>query len=86
MSLLTDDTGKIIGIVATKADGGKLTVRAKAVILCTGGFGGNEDMLKQNVTIAPLPKLAEDMQKLIASGGVAYKADNLEGASPCPSL
>jgi fumarate reductase flavoprotein subunit len=51
MSLLTDDTGKIIGVVATKDDSGKLTVRAKAVILCTGGFGGNEDMLKQNASI-----------------------------------
>lgn len=45
--LLTDDSGKIVGVVATKNDGSKLRVNAKVVILATGGFGGNEDMMKE---------------------------------------
>lgn len=45
--LITDDSGKVIGVIATKEDGSKLKVNAKAVILATGGFGGNEEMLKE---------------------------------------
>lgn len=45
--LLTDDSGKVVGVVATKNDGSKLKVNAKAVILATGGFGGNEDMMRE---------------------------------------
>lgn len=51
MTLLSDEAGKILGVVAAKADGGKLTVRAKEVILCTGGFGGDEEMIKASVGI-----------------------------------
>lgn len=44
--LIQDDDGNITGVIAQKEDGTKLKVNAKAVILATGGFGGNEDMLK----------------------------------------
>ena len=45
--LITDDSGKVSGVIATKEDGSKLKVNAKAVIIATGGFGGNEEMLKE---------------------------------------
>lgn len=45
--LLTDDSGKVVGVIATKDDGSKLKVNAEAVILATGGFGGNEDMMRE---------------------------------------
>lgn len=46
-SLLTDDSGAVVGAVCTKADGGTLTVNAGAVIVSTGSFAGNEEMMRQ---------------------------------------
>lgn len=40
------DGEKVTGIVASKADGGTLTVNAKAVIVTTGGYGTNDDAIK----------------------------------------
>ena len=43
-SILTDEDGKICGIAA-ESKGNKVTVKAKAVILATGGFGANLKMV-----------------------------------------
>ncbi|MFD3261085.1 FAD-dependent oxidoreductase [Paenibacillus lentus] len=45
--LLQDDKGVVNGIIATKKDGSTLTVHAKSVILATGGFAGNSEMMKE---------------------------------------
>jgi fumarate reductase flavoprotein subunit len=39
--------GKVVGVKAKARDGAAVTVRAKAVILATGGFGGNPEMQKK---------------------------------------
>ena len=44
-SILTDNGGKISGVLAEGSDGGKVTVNAKAVILAAGGFGANLKMV-----------------------------------------
>ncbi len=41
------EDGKAAGIRCEKEDGGILTIHADAVILATGGFGGNEAMVKE---------------------------------------
>lgn len=41
------EEGEIKGIIATGVNGQKVTVRAKAVVLATGGFGANTKMLQQ---------------------------------------
>ena len=43
--ILTDADGAAVGIVATGKNGETVTVNAKAVILATGGFGANLDMV-----------------------------------------
>lgn len=43
--LVQDKEGKITAVLAEKADGGKLTVHTRAVVLATGGYGGNETRL-----------------------------------------
>ncbi len=45
-SLIIKDN-KICGITATKEDGGTLSINAKAVVLATGGFGGNKDKVAE---------------------------------------
>lgn len=47
--LIKEADGKVVGVMAKKEDGSLLKVSAKAVILATGGFGGNEEMLKQYI-------------------------------------
>lgn len=44
--LIIED-GEIKGVKAEKADGGTLTVKAQSVILATGGFGGNEELVAE---------------------------------------
>lgn len=43
--ILTDADGAAVGIEATNKNGAAVTVNAKAVILATGGFGANLDMV-----------------------------------------
>ena len=44
-SILTDDTGKVTGVLAQGKHGNKITVKAKSVILAAGGFGANLKMV-----------------------------------------
>ena len=43
--LLTDANGAVVGVKATGSTGETITVNAKAVVLTTGGFGANLDMV-----------------------------------------
>lgn len=44
--------GKAVGVRATKADGTSVTINAKAVILCTGGFAGSDAMQEKYIAQA----------------------------------
>lgn len=46
-ALLTDEAGAVIGVEAQAADGHKVTVHAKAVVLATGGYDGNQEMMRK---------------------------------------
>lgn len=71
--LIKDSNGKVSGVICTKADGGKLKVNAKAVILATGGFGGNVEMLKEQFgdkyTIGQVASCTGDGLKMAWSAG-----------------
>ena len=45
--ILTDDNGAAVGIKATGASGETITINAKAVILTSGGFGANMEMVTE---------------------------------------
>lgn len=47
--LIQDKSGRITGVIARNHKGEKVTVHAMAVILATGGFPGNPEMLKKYV-------------------------------------
>jgi succinate dehydrogenase/fumarate reductase flavoprotein subunit len=47
--LRTNDDGDVIGVVAEGPDGEKIVIEAKKVILATGGFARNEDLLARFV-------------------------------------
>lgn len=44
-SLIQDETGKILGVQCINADKAKQNIYAKAVILATGGFANNQELL-----------------------------------------
>ena len=46
-ALITDGTGRVTGVKAVSADGQEIEFTGKTVILATGGFGQNHDMLVQ---------------------------------------
>lgn len=45
--LLQDDTGKVVGVEATDAKGNTIIVHAESVVLATGGFTMNEEMMAE---------------------------------------
>lgn len=45
--LITDADGAVVGAKCTKADGGTLTVNAKSVIMSTGSFANNPELMKE---------------------------------------
>ncbi len=45
--ILTDDNGAAVGIVAEGKNGETVTINAKAVVLTTGGFGANNEMVAE---------------------------------------
>jgi fumarate reductase flavoprotein subunit len=45
--LLVDRKGNISGIIAQDIKGREITIRSSCVIICTGGFSGNEELIKQ---------------------------------------
>ena len=54
-SLVQDENGKVCGVTAIADDGSELTFEGKAVILCTGGFGQNSELVAE---VAPNLKYA----------------------------
>jgi len=45
--ILRGENGNITGIVATKEGGGEFNIYAKSVVIATGGFAGNKELLKK---------------------------------------
>lgn len=51
--LITDESGAVVGVKATMSDGTPVTVNAKGVILATGGYAKNEEMLDKYEDFLP---------------------------------
>ena len=45
--LIFDKDNKVSGVIAKKSDGTTLRINAKSVVLATGGFGGNSEMMSE---------------------------------------
>ncbi|XBS71362.1 FAD-binding protein [Acerihabitans sp. KWT182] len=76
-SLIQDKDGHVTGLIAQKAGGGKLIVHAKAVIIASGGFGGNEKLVRDvmdtpNIHILAWPNQGEGVKMAWAAGGAEW--------------
>ena len=61
--ILINDGGRIIGIAAINNGGETVVIKAKAVIIATGGFASNEEMLKKYVPDISTPGMAKLMYR-----------------------
>ncbi len=48
-SIIVDEDGNAVGVKCEKEDGGTLTVNAKSVIISTGSFANNEELMKETL-------------------------------------
>lgn len=70
------ENGAVVGIKAQKSDGTPVEIRAEAVLICTGGYLGNEEMMAEhfgNVKINPLGNTLSDgagIDMVVSAGGV----------------
>jgi fumarate reductase flavoprotein subunit len=63
VDLVISATGAVTGVVAENEKGGVFTLAAKAVILATGGFASNTEMLKRYVPDVNAPGMAKLMYR-----------------------
>lgn len=49
------ENGKVVGVKAQDADGEELNIGAKAVVLATGGFANNDEMIRKYSWVPNLP-------------------------------
>lgn len=56
---LIQENGKVVGVVAQNDDGDKITIKSGAVIIATGGFGANPEMMKQYMRFPGVDGLAQ---------------------------
>ncbi|MDO5299798.1 MAG: FAD-dependent oxidoreductase [Clostridia bacterium] len=84
--LLTDESGAVVGLKAEKADGTTVTVNAGAVILATGGYAHNEEMLAKYNDFLPtnvnsgVPKgnVGDGLTMAVAVGAKNFDAPGLQ--------
>ena len=74
------EEGKAVGVKAVKADGTPVTVRAKAVILATGGFGGSDELMEEYLGEAwrlygMAQNTGDGLRMATAAGAATYNAD-----------
>ncbi|MCI6529485.1 MAG: FAD-dependent oxidoreductase [Mesosutterella sp.] len=57
--LIQGKDGVVRGVIATEKDGSRLTINAKAVIIATGGFGANKEMMQKYMRFPGVDGLAQ---------------------------
>jgi fumarate reductase flavoprotein subunit len=75
--LMLDDAGGVTGVVAENHKGETISIAAKAVILATGGFASNKEMLKKYVPDVSEPGMAKLMYRGPAADGRTGDGINL---------
>ena len=86
VSRLIKENGTVVGCVAEDEDGNEFEVRAPATIICTGGFGANDDMIKEecgltvgeNIFPYQIPGLDGDGIKMAWDAGAGKSTTGME--------
>lgn len=95
---LIKEDGAVTGVIAVDKSGKEITIEAKAVIVCTGGAGGNPEFIKKetgwdfgkNMFNFAIPGIVGDGLKMMWEAGVdklpvrIEQAANFEGIDELP--
>lgn len=81
-SLIVDEDGTVTGAVATKEDGGTLTMNATATVVATGGFGADTDkaaeiLKSEYYTSLGMPNAGEGLYAMEEIGAINWDATPL---------
>lgn len=71
--LVTDGDGRVTGVIACAADGSEVTFTGKAVLLATGGFGKNHEMVV-SVRLDLVNAITDEMAPTTGDGIVMAQA------------
>ena len=76
--LITNAKNRVVGVFATTKDGQELRIRADSVIMATGGYGGNKEMLKKycpqyrkNMMLCGFPNMGEGISMALKIGAAS---------------
>ncbi len=81
--ILTDDTGTVTGLVAKDADGQEVRLGAKAVVIGTGGFAANPEMLDKYtkygigdkmINVGGQGNTGDGINMVLAAGGTEHNS------------
>ena len=86
------ENGKVCGVIAVDKDGNGLEVRGKAVIVATGGFGNNPEMIEKEFGLHigedyfpfRIPGITGDGLKMMWEAGAAKFGANIEAIYQLP--
>jgi fumarate reductase flavoprotein subunit len=88
--LITDDEGRVTGVMATRKGGGQLRIMARSVIVATGGYGGNKRLLKkynpyytENVKLVGVPCMGDGLLMTTKIGAATEGLGILHIESAC---
>ncbi len=84
--LITNESGAVVGVKATMKDGAQVTVNAKAVILATGGYAQNPEMLAKYSDFltytpygsVPMTNTGDGLTMAVAVGAKNFDAPGLQ--------
>lgn len=82
--LLTNENGDVVGVVGVKPDGSKVTVNAKSVIIATGGYAQNKEMISRYpsaegyVTSVPRGNVGDGLTMSEAVGAQIFNAPSTQ--------
>lgn len=87
-SLIQDENGNVTGVVAEKYDGTTVTIHANAVVMCTGGFAGSEELQEEYMGgyYMPYGLLQNDGEGLQMMWDIGAAQDGLNGGFCCHVL
>ena len=87
--LITDGDGRVTGVVAT-GKGGDVEITAPCVIIATGGYAGNKELLKkyyayytENLHNMGLPHMGDGLQMATAAGAATHGLGIIHIGGPC---
>jgi NADPH-dependent glutamate synthase beta subunit-like oxidoreductase len=87
--MLTGHDGEITGVIASRRNR-ELSINAKRVIICTGGYGGNKELIRQHASnyhetmhCLGLPNMGDGLSMGIEAGAATEGLGMLQIEAPC---